>query len=62
MSLRIVMIAPLRFPIRLPFAGGLESAVWNEFRLLRRRGHRILGMERDRRGIGDHLLRCPAGA
>jgi glycosyltransferase involved in cell wall biosynthesis len=39
--LRIVMIAPLRFPIRMPFAGGLESAVWNELRLLRSRGHHV---------------------
>jgi glycosyltransferase involved in cell wall biosynthesis len=41
MSLRIVVIAPLRFPIRQPFAGGLESAVWHEVRLLRRRGHDV---------------------
>lgn len=41
MALNIVMIAPLRFPIRAPFAGGLESAVWNEARLLRARGHRV---------------------
>ncbi len=40
-TLRIVMIAPLRFPIHAPFAGGLESAVWNEIRLLRARGHRV---------------------
>lgn len=39
--LRIVLIAPLRFPIHVPFAGGLESAVWNEMRLLRSRGHRV---------------------
>lgn len=41
MSLDIVVVAPLRFPIRQPFAGGLESAVWHEVRLLRRRGHRV---------------------
>lgn len=41
MSLRLVVIAPLRFPIRPPFAGGLESAVWNEVRLLRSRGHDV---------------------
>ncbi|RKR74816.1 glycosyltransferase [Frondihabitans australicus] len=39
--LRIVAIAPLRFPIVPPFAGGLESAVWNEVRMLRARGHRV---------------------
>ncbi len=41
MSLRLALIAPLRFPIRLPFAGGLESAVWNEVRHLRARGHHV---------------------
>ncbi|KQX06912.1 MULTISPECIES: glycosyltransferase [unclassified Leifsonia] len=39
--LRIVVIAPLRFPIRRPHAGGLESAVWNEVSQLRRRGHSV---------------------
>ncbi|MET0830408.1 MAG: glycosyltransferase [Microbacterium sp.] len=38
-SLRIVVIAPLRFPIRPPHPGGLESAVWSEVTALRRRGH-----------------------
>jgi glycosyltransferase involved in cell wall biosynthesis len=40
-SLRIVTVAPLRFPIARPFAGGLESAVWNEVETLRARGHRV---------------------
>jgi glycosyltransferase involved in cell wall biosynthesis len=39
--LRIVIIAPLRFPIRRPHAGGLESAVWNEADQLRARGHEV---------------------
>jgi glycosyltransferase involved in cell wall biosynthesis len=39
--LRIVVIAPLRFPIRRPHAGGLESAVWNEAQQLRARGHEV---------------------
>lgn len=39
--LRIVVIAPLRYPIRQPHAGGLESAVWNEVRLLLDRGHDV---------------------
>ncbi|MCK6079844.1 glycosyltransferase [Microbacterium sp. EYE_5] len=39
--LRIVVIAPLRFPIRRPHAGGLESAVWAEVDALRRRGHEV---------------------
>lgn len=39
--LRIAVLAPLRYPIREPFAGGLESAVWNEVRDLRARGHEV---------------------
>lgn len=39
--LRVVVIAPLRFPIRRPHAGGLESAVWAEVDALRRRGHDV---------------------
>jgi glycosyltransferase involved in cell wall biosynthesis len=39
--LRVLVIAPLRFPIRQPHAGGLESAVWNEIRTLRSRGHEV---------------------
>jgi glycosyltransferase involved in cell wall biosynthesis len=39
--LRILVIAPLRFPIRRPHAGGLESAVWNEADQLRARGHEV---------------------
>lgn len=39
--LRVLVVAPLRFPIRQPHAGGLESAVWNEVRGLRDRGHDV---------------------
>lgn len=39
--LRVLVIAPLRFPIRRPHAGGLESAVWNEADQLRARGHEV---------------------
>ncbi|NQX13269.1 glycosyltransferase [Microbacteriaceae bacterium VKM Ac-2855] len=39
--LNIVLIGPARHPIRQPHAGGLESAVWNEVRMLRRLGHRV---------------------
>ena len=39
--LRVLVIAPLRFPIRRPDAGGLESAVWNEADQLRARGHEV---------------------
>lgn len=40
-SLDILVIAPLRFPLTPPHAGGLESMVWNEVRALRERGHRV---------------------
>lgn len=40
-ALRIAVIAPVRFPIRRPHAGGLESAVWWEVDALRRRGHEV---------------------
>lgn len=40
-ALRIAVIAPVRFPIRRPHAGGLESAVWWEVETLRRRGHEV---------------------
>ncbi|RFA13558.1 hypothetical protein B7R22_12930 [Subtercola boreus] len=39
--LRIAVIAPLRYPIREPHAGGLESSIWHQVDSLRRRGHRI---------------------
>ncbi|MDN3497076.1 glycosyltransferase [Planococcus sp. APC 4015] len=39
--LRILVIAPLRFPIAQPHAGGLESAVWSEVHALRHRGHDV---------------------
>lgn len=38
----IVVIAPLRHPIREPHAGGLEAMVWDRVRVLRARGHRVL--------------------
>ncbi|GAA0300281.1 hypothetical protein GCM10010302_43570 [Streptomyces polychromogenes] len=39
--LRIALIASARFPIREPFAGGLEAHTWALASALRRRGHRI---------------------
>jgi glycosyltransferase involved in cell wall biosynthesis len=39
--MRVVVIAPLRFPIRVPHSGGLESAVWSEVAALRARGHDV---------------------
>lgn len=39
--LRIALIAPNRFPIREPFAGGLEAHVWHLARALAHEGHRV---------------------
>ena len=39
--LRIALIAPNRFPIRQPFAGGLEAHVWHLARALALDGHRV---------------------
>lgn len=39
--LRIAVIAPVRYPISQPHAGGLESALWNRVATLRDRGHRV---------------------
>lgn len=40
--LRIAVMAPIRYPISQPHAGGLESSVWNEVRILRARGHEVI--------------------
>ena len=40
-SLRIALIASTRFPIREPFAGGLEAHTWTLASGLRRRGHAV---------------------
>jgi glycosyltransferase involved in cell wall biosynthesis len=39
--LRIAIIASARFPIREPFAGGLEAQTWSLADGLRRRGHQV---------------------
>ncbi|MFD3516050.1 glycosyltransferase [Streptomyces sp. NPDC058657] len=39
--LRIALIASARFPIREPFAGGLEAHTWTLARALRARGHQV---------------------
>lgn len=39
--LRIALIASSRFPIRQPFAGGLEAHVWHLARALAGRGHNV---------------------
>jgi len=40
-SLRICIVASSRFPIREPFAGGLEAHTYSVARELHRRGHRV---------------------
>jgi len=40
-ALRIALIASNRFPIRQPFAGGLEAHVWQLARALNDRGHHV---------------------
>jgi glycosyltransferase involved in cell wall biosynthesis len=40
-SLRIALVASARFPIREPFAGGLEAHTWSLARALGARGHRV---------------------
>ena len=40
-TLRIALIASNRFPIRQPFAGGLEAHVWHLARALADRGHHV---------------------
>lgn len=40
-TLRIALIASSRFPIRQPFAGGLEAHVWHLARALAGRGHQV---------------------
>lgn len=54
-SLRIALIAPNRFPIRQPFAGGLEAHVWHLARALAQQGHRVtLFAARDSDPTSDH--------
>ncbi|UQX89029.1 glycosyltransferase family 4 protein [Jatrophihabitans telluris] len=40
-GMRIAIIASARFPIRQPFAGGLEAHTWSLAEGLRRRGHQV---------------------
>lgn len=54
--LRIVVVAPLRYPIREPFAGGLESSVHHQVRTLRERGHRVSLIATEG---SDHLDQSP---
>lgn len=40
-SLRVLVVAPSRYPLRQPHAGGLEACVWDRVRWLRARGHEV---------------------
>ena len=40
-GLRVAVLAPCRYPIAEPFAGGLEAHVWLLSRSLRNRGHEV---------------------
>ncbi|MFF6993105.1 glycosyltransferase [Streptomyces sp. NPDC010273] len=40
-ALRIALIASARFPVREPFAGGLEAQTWTLAKALTARGHRV---------------------
>ncbi len=39
--LRVLVVAPSRYPLRQPHAGGLEACVWDRVRWLRDRGHEV---------------------
>lgn len=39
--LRVLVVAPSRYPLRQPHAGGLEATVWDRVRWLRARGHNV---------------------
>ncbi len=39
--MRVLVVAPSRYPLRQPHAGGLEATVWDRVRWLRDRGHEV---------------------
>jgi len=39
--MRVLVVAPSRYPLRQPHAGGLEATVWDRVRWLRDRGHQV---------------------
>lgn len=64
--LDIAVIGPSRFPIREPYAGGLEVVVAKEVRALRARGHRVTlyaaaGSEGHHRPLEFTSLACATG-
>lgn len=40
--MRVLVVAPSRYPLRQPHAGGLEATVWDRVRWLRDRGHEVM--------------------
>lgn len=62
-ALRVVVVAPLRYPIAEPHAGGLESALWHHIFALRAQGHQVtlIAVEgSDFLDGGPPVLRLPA--
>jgi glycosyltransferase involved in cell wall biosynthesis len=59
--LRIALIAPCDHPIRQPFAGGLESLVWQLRRALVARGHDVTLFAADSSDAADEEHVLPAG-
>jgi glycosyltransferase involved in cell wall biosynthesis len=60
--LRIALIAPSDHPIRQPFAGGLESLVWQLRRALVGRGHDVTLFAADGSDASDGEHALPTGA
>ena len=56
------MLAPFRFPIVEPFAGGLEAHVWLLARSLRERGHEVslFAAAGSDPAVADHIYRYPS--
>lgn len=40
-QMRVLVVAPSRYPLRQPHAGGLEATVWDRVSWLRARGHEV---------------------
>lgn len=51
--MRILLVGHTRFPIRIPFAGGLESATWMLAGALQDRGHDVTVFAADGTDCGD---------
>lgn len=65
--MRILLVGHTRFPIRVPFAGGLESATWQLAGALHRQGHQVTVFASPDTDCGDGVevinpdpLRLPA--